>query len=103
MKRLCRATMLVMLLAGCGSMNTSEGGPAEIHGTAISAFKPGSEQTRFGALEFLGGLELSSSNALLGALSAIRFRPDERHFISVLDTGLWLTGAIERVEDCMLK
>jgi len=103
MKRLCRATMLVMLLAGCGSMNTSEGGPAEIHGTAISAFKPGSEQTRFGALEFLGGLELSSSNALLGALSAIRFRPDERHFISVLDTGHWLTGAIERDEGGRLK
>ncbi|AVA23198.1 MULTISPECIES: esterase-like activity of phytase family protein [unclassified Rhizobium] len=103
MKRLCRATMLVMLLAGCGSMDTSEGGPAEIHATAITAFKPGSEQTRFGALEFLGGLELSSGNALLGALSAIRFRPDQRHFVSVLDTGHWLTGAIERDEDGRLR
>ncbi|MBB5574104.1 MULTISPECIES: esterase-like activity of phytase family protein [Rhizobium] len=103
MKRLCRATMLVMLLAGCGSVDTSEGGSADIHATAISAFKPGSEQTRFGALEFLGGLELSSGNALLGALSAIRFRPDQRHFVSVLDTGHWLTGTIERDEDGKLK
>ncbi|WFU08470.1 esterase-like activity of phytase family protein [Rhizobium sp. CB3090] len=103
MKRLCRATMLVMLLAGCGSVDTSEGGSADIHATAISAFKPGSEQTRFGALEFLGGLELSSGNALLGALSGIRFRPDQRHFVSVLDTGHWLTGTIERDEEGRLK
>ncbi|MFS8115553.1 esterase-like activity of phytase family protein [Rhizobium jaguaris] len=103
MKRLCCATMLVTLLAGCGPVDTPEGGSADIHATAISAFKPRSEQTRFGALEFLGGLELSSSNALLGALSAIRFRPDQRHFVSVLDTGHWLTGSIERDEDGRLK
>ncbi|MDL2406362.1 esterase-like activity of phytase family protein [Rhizobium calliandrae] len=103
MKRLSSATMLVMLLAGCGPMDTSEGGPAEIHATAISALRPGSEQTRFGALEFLGGLELSSDNALLGALSSIRFRPDQRQFVSVLDTGHWLTGAIERDKDGRLS
>lgn len=103
MKRFCRATMLVMLLAGCAAVDTPEGGPAEIHATAISAFKAGSGLTRFGALEFLGGLELSSSNPLLGAISAIRFRPDQRRFISVLDTGHWLTGTIERDEDGRLK
>ncbi|MDL2403222.1 esterase-like activity of phytase family protein [Rhizobium mayense] len=103
MKRLCCATMLVMLLAGCGPMNTSEGGPAEIHAAAISALRPGSEQTQFGALEFIGGLELSSDNALLGALSAIRFRPDQRQFVSVLDTGHWFTGTIERDENGKLK
>ncbi|MQB45233.1 esterase-like activity of phytase family protein [Rhizobium sp. ICMP 5592] len=103
MKRFCSATMLVMLLAGCAAMDVPEGGPAEIHATAISAFKPGSGLTRFGALEFLGGLELSSSNPLLGAVSAIRFRPDQRRFISVLDTGHWLTGTIERDGDGRLK
>ncbi|MDE1992233.1 MAG: esterase-like activity of phytase family protein, partial [Rhizobiaceae bacterium] len=103
MKRLCRATMLVMLLAGCGSMDTSDGGPADIHATAIPYFQPGAENTRFDGLEFLGGLELSSSDALFGAVSAIRFRPDQRHFVSVLDTGHWLTGAIERGEDGRLK
>ncbi|CAN7438727.1 esterase-like activity of phytase family protein [Rhizobium rhizogenes] len=103
MKRLCRATMLVLLLAGCAAVDAPEGGPAEIHATAISAFKPGSEQTRFGALEFLGGLELSSSNPLLGAMSAIRFRSDQHHFVSVLDTGHWLTGTIERDGEGRLK
>lgn len=103
MKRFRRATMLVLLLAGCAAMETPEGGPADIHATAISVFKPGSEQTRFGALEFLGGLELSSGNALFGAISAIRLRPDHRRFISVLDTGHWLTGTIDRDGDGRLK
>jgi hypothetical protein len=103
MKRFCRVTMLVMLLAGCAAMDTPEGGVADIHATAISAFKPGSGLTRFGALEFLGGVELSSANPLFGAISAIRFRPDQRRFVSVLDTGHWLTGTIERDGDGRLK
>lgn len=104
MKRLCRATMLVILLAGCGTMGSwREGGPATIHATKITTFRPGSDLTRFGALEFVGGLELSSGNALFGAVSAIRFREDQRHFVAVLDTGHWLTGEVERDEDGRLK
>jgi hypothetical protein len=91
---------LAALLSGCNSGNDAdERGPAAIHAKVISTFKQGSDQTRFGALEFLGGLELSSDNALLGAISAIRFRGDQRQFISVLDTGHWLTGTIERDQD----
>ena len=96
---------LTGLLAGCssGDDNQEDGGPANIRATAISTFRPGSSETRFGSLEFVGGLELSSDNALLGAISAIRFRPDQLHFISVLDTGHWLTGAIERDGNGRLK
>jgi hypothetical protein len=63
---------------------------------AISSFKVGSTETRFGSFEFVGGLELDSANPLFGAVSSIRFRPDGRQFLSVLDTGHWLSGAIER-------
>lgn len=69
---------------------------ADMTSRQISAFRVGSTQTRFGKLEFLGGIEMSSTNALFGALSSIRFRPDARNFIGVLDTGHWVTGAIER-------
>jgi hypothetical protein len=62
----------------------------------ISQFKSGSEQTMFGPLEFLGGIEFSSSDGRLQSLSSIRFRSDGSSFISVLDTGNWLTGRIER-------
>ena len=55
-----------------------------------------SNQTRFGKLEFLGGIEMKSSDDALGAWSSIRLRPDQSHFVGVLDTGDWITGAIER-------
>ncbi|MBB4240953.1 hypothetical protein GGD54_001673 [Rhizobium tropici] len=101
---MCFIAMVVGLLSGCSSGNdTDERGQAAIQTKVISTFTRGSDQTRFGALEFLGGLEFSSDNALLGAVSAIRFRDDQRHFISVLDTGHWLTGAIERDQDGRLK
>lgn len=96
--------MLAMPLAGCDSGDRAdEGGPADIRTTIISTFRPGSQETQFGALEFIGGLELSSDNALLGAISAIRFRPDQQHFVSVLDTGHWLTGTVERDDKGRLK
>lgn len=99
-KRLSSAAMLFVLLAGCVSAgNEQESAAAPIHGSIISKFRLGSDETIFGQLEFLGGLSLSSSNALFGAVSAIRFRPDQTHFISVLDTGHWLTGEIERDAD----
>ncbi|MGN7294850.1 esterase-like activity of phytase family protein [Rhizobium sp. SAFR-030] len=62
-------------------------------------FKPGSQETRFGELEFVGGLEFTSREELLGSLSSIRFRPDGLQFVSVLDTGHWLTGRISRGSD----
>jgi hypothetical protein len=63
---------------------------------AFSEFAIGSNKRIFGKLEFLGGLSYSSSNPLLGAVSAIRFRKDHENFLAVLDTGHWLTGRIER-------
>ncbi|MCV9967527.1 esterase-like activity of phytase family protein [Pararhizobium sp. BT-229] len=62
----------------------------------IENFKIGSEQKLFGKLEFIGGIEMSSSNLLLGAISSIRFRPDRTSFVAIMDTGHWVEGKIER-------
>lgn len=62
----------------------------------IRSFDRDSEAIRFGSLEFLGGLELSSAELAFGAWSSIRFLPDGVHFIGVLDTGHWLKGEIRR-------
>ncbi|WP_445738955.1 esterase-like activity of phytase family protein [Neorhizobium tunisiense] len=67
-----------------------------VRARAITEFKRGSSETRFGSLEFLGGLEFSSSDNRLQSLSSIRFRADGERFVSVLDTGSWLTGRIQR-------
>ncbi|RWX74467.1 hypothetical protein EPK99_24810 [Neorhizobium lilium] len=63
---------------------------------SITQFKTGSSESRFGMLDFIGGIEFSSPDARLQSLSSIRFRSDGRSFVSVLDTGDWLTGQIDR-------
>lgn len=62
----------------------------------IKIFRQGSSNTELGPLQFLGGLEYSSSDRRLGGVSSIRFRPDGRSFVAVLDTGDWMTGKIVR-------
>jgi len=49
---------------------------------------------RFGALEFRGGLELSSPNREFGGLSAIRMTPDGTNFIAVTDKAHWVRGRV---------
>ncbi|MGI2034923.1 esterase-like activity of phytase family protein [Rhizobium panacihumi] len=69
---------------------------APIKARAFHEFKAGQPDNQFGALEFVGGIEYTSDNDLVGAVSGIRFRPDGKSFVSVLDTGHWMTGATER-------
>ncbi|MEM5470503.1 esterase-like activity of phytase family protein [Hoeflea sp. AS60] len=71
----------------------------QIRSRLISTFKVGSDQTRFGDFEFVGGLELSSSSAALGAMSAIRLSADRHRFLGVMDTGFWYAGRLERDPD----
>jgi hypothetical protein len=49
---------------------------------------------RFGALEFRGGLVLTSKNDAFGGISAIHMEPDGAHFIAATDRGSWLRGRI---------
>lgn len=71
-------------------------GDVAVTSKPIGALALSGNQTRFGKLEFLGGIEMKSSGDELGAWSSIRLRPDQSHFVGVLDTGDWITGAIER-------
>ncbi len=52
------------------------------------------EKTRFGALEFIGGLALTSSYQPFGGVSGLHMEPDGSHFIAVTDNGSWLRGRI---------
>ncbi len=91
------AVCLLAALAGMGGLSPVEASETvPVKSSQIETFKMRSTDTVFGMLEFIGGLDLTSSNALLGAISAIRFRPDGRHFVAVMDTGHWVTGHVER-------
>lgn len=85
------------------------GQPAKVEGQAIPVksmvideFKRGAG-TRFGQLEYLGGLVMATKNGELGAVSSIRILPDRKHFISIMDTGHWAMGEIERDSDGKLS
>lgn len=62
----------------------------------IETFRIGSEEKRFGPLEFVGGLELNGSSRHFGASSAFRFLEPGGRFIGVADTGFWFFGRVER-------
>ena len=51
-------------------------------------------QTRFGALEFRGGLVLTSTDRAFGGISAIHVEPDGSRFLALTDNGSWLRGRI---------
>jgi hypothetical protein len=48
----------------------------------------------FGKLEFVGGLELTSTDKAFGELSALRISPDGERFLLVSDKGRWFRGRI---------
>ncbi len=79
--------------AGAGDPEVETG---EVTARVLRAFRIGSSETRFGAFEFVGGLELTSGLSHLGALSGFRFIDGGTSFIGVTDTGFWYRGAVER-------
>ncbi|HET7911635.1 MAG TPA: esterase-like activity of phytase family protein [Pseudolabrys sp.] len=67
----------------------------EITATPITSFdNRDPTRTRFGDLEFRGGLELSSRHPAFGGISAIHVEPDGDRFIAATDRGSWLRGRI---------
>lgn len=100
-----RSTMMLALVGALfvavGLSGVAEGqqiaGPARIDvaATQIASFEPGnSSQLRFGALEFRGGLVLSSKAKAFGGFSSLHMEPDGAHFIAASDRGAWLRGRI---------
>ncbi|HEV2000869.1 MAG TPA: esterase-like activity of phytase family protein [Xanthobacteraceae bacterium] len=67
----------------------------EVRATAIAAFEPRDPgRTQFGALEFRGGLQLTSPYRHFGGFSGLHVEPDGARFLSVSDRGRWLRGRI---------
>ena len=67
----------------------------EIEATPITAFDSHNpSQTRFGSLEFRGGLVLTSKHKAFGGISALHVEPDGGRFIAATDHGSWVRGRI---------
>ena len=67
----------------------------EVRAKPIASFDTRDPQRiRFGALEFRGGLELSSDYQNFGGLSGLYMAPDGVRFLALSDRGRWLRGRI---------
>ncbi|HWK95165.1 MAG TPA: esterase-like activity of phytase family protein [Pseudolabrys sp.] len=55
-------------------------------------------RVRFGALEFRGGLELTSSSSAFGGISGL-LMPDHEHLIAITDRGSWLKARLVYSDD----
>jgi Uncharacterized protein conserved in bacteria len=89
-------SLLLSAAAFVLTFETSTAAPVEIRAHPIPVFRSGADGNRLGALEFVGGVELSSPEPLFGAWSSVRFHPDGERFVGVLDTGHWFTGRVVR-------
>jgi hypothetical protein len=69
--------------------------PIAIEAQPIAAFERADPaRTRFGKLEWRGGLVLKSASPAFGGLSGLALDADGRRFLAVSDVGFWLTGEI---------
>ena len=70
-------------------------GPIDVRATRITSFDTRDPaQLRFGALEFRGGLALTSNTPAVGGISALHMEPDGSHFLALTDNGSWLRARI---------
>jgi hypothetical protein len=97
--RLLRALSLIAALVVAlpvARADTTKPFPVEIRAIPISNFRIASSDTRFGAFEFVGGIELRAQESAFGQLSSMRFLSPGTDFIGVADHGYWFFGSIER-------
>jgi hypothetical protein len=90
------AFIFTISLAAADSLRTASA-PAKIavRASPIAAFDNSDPaRTRFGALEFRGGLVLSANFSPFGGISSLHMEPDGAHFLAVTDNGSWLRARI---------
>ncbi|MGH6761380.1 MAG: esterase-like activity of phytase family protein [Phyllobacterium sp.] len=68
----------------------------EVRAYPIAQFRVGSDETRFGIFEFVGGFEMRGSNDHFGGFSGLRFLDAGENFLGVSDSGFWYAGDIAR-------
>jgi hypothetical protein len=102
-RRVVVGTLLAAFFAAAGSFAIAEDvrtsaslARIAVQSTPIPSFdNRDASKTRFGVLEFIGGLVLTSSEPSFGGISALNIEPDGAHILAITDNGSWLRGRIE--------
>lgn len=106
MHKLTRRALLALGVAGGGALVAHrafskprdlplEPVAVEVRASPISRFHVGSDETRFGKLEFRGGLLLTSPFSGFGGISAFTLDAAGRSFLAVTDASVLLSGTLE--------
>lgn len=91
------ALVLAALLASSAALaEPAPFQPMEVRSYPIEHFQIGTTETRFGPLEFVGGISMTSGGRHFGALSGIDFTTPGADFVGVADTGFWFFGRVVR-------
>jgi len=96
---LAAGLFLALVLTTCLASEPTRAEPAQdidLTYLPVDRFRLGSEETRFGPLEFIGGFEMRSQQGRFGQLSSMRFLTPGEDFIGVADHGYWFFGTIAR-------
>jgi hypothetical protein len=96
-----RGLCLAVAIAATGSpaLAQSHVESFEVRTRPITQFRIGRDDTGFGSLEFIGGLEMTAGASNFGALSTFRFLKPGSDFIGVADTGFWFFGTVDHDEE----
>ena len=89
-----KTCVLIVALLGLSASNAFAKS-IKVSAKPIERFLSGSEEKIFGRLEFLGGMELSSSHEKFGGISAFRF-VNKNRFMALTDKARVITGTLER-------
>ncbi len=106
MRLLTRRSLLALGVAGGGALVAHrafskprdlplEPVAVEVRATPIARFRVGADDTRFGHLEFRGGLLLTSPFSGFGGISAFTLDATGRTFLAVTDASVLLRGTLE--------
>jgi len=91
----CALTAVLAFLVASLDSAVSQGAPIEIEARPIPKFSPFSNGSRFGALTFLGGLDLYSADPRFSGLSGITIAPDGRAVRIVSDRAFLFDGVLD--------
>lgn len=68
--------------------------PVEVTARPVATFRVGSDETRFGPLEFLGGIDVTSRTHRFGGISGIDLSADGGEAVMVADTGFLIRARL---------
>ena len=86
--------LLAALLAVISTGTAAAPLPLNVTAAPIERFDL-SGQTRFGVLEFRGGMVLTSTTKVFGGISGMTLSADGTGLLAITDKGIWLAGQIE--------